>query len=66
MRPTIGPPPWANALEIMRGVSSADRTLRLMTIQETVSSHHVLCTHVETRGAVERLVVDFIQRVAGE
>lgn len=55
-----------NAFEIMRGVSSADRTMHLLPIEEQVSSHHVLCTHVETRERVQRLVLDFVERVTGE
>ena len=58
--------PVGNAMEIMRKVSSRDRTMRLLSMEETVSSHHVLCTHVETRALVERLVLEFIERVAGE
>ncbi len=57
--------PCGNALEIMRSVSSADRTMHLLPIREQVSSHHVLTTHVETRDTVERLVVDFIRRIVG-
>lgn len=52
----------ANAYEIYEGVASRDKKLRIFRIQETVTSHHVLTTHRDTRDEVAEDVVNFFVR----
>ena len=49
-----------NAWEILRQVQSTSRRLELFSLQETVTSHHVLTTHQETRARVSEVVLEFI------
>lgn len=52
--------PLANALEVLAGVGSKDRRLVLLDIQERITKHHLLTTHRETRDAVARLAMAFV------
>ncbi len=49
----------ANAYEIYNGISSVNKELRMLHIQENVTSHHVLTTHRETRDKICQRVTDF-------
>ena len=51
------------AWEIAKKVASRDITVRMTSIQETVTSHHVLTTHCETRDFVARESCIFLQRI---
>ena len=50
-----------NATEIIHRVSSPSTTLRLTAIRETVTKHHMLTTHQETRGFIESEVERFMR-----
>ena len=52
----------ANAYEIYNGISSVNKELRMLHIQENVTSHHVLTTHRETRDKICQRVTDFFCR----
>jgi len=58
--------PAGNAWEIVLKVGSQQRRLELLTIEERVTSHHVLTTHQETCQRVQQLVGDFIAGLARE
>lgn len=49
-----------NAWEILSQVRSTSRRLELFSLQETMTSHHVLTTHQETRARVAEVVLEFI------
>jgi carboxylesterase len=52
-----------NAWEILRRVSSEHRRMALVHIRETVTGHHMLTTHRETRELVHNLAVEFVDEV---
>ena len=52
--------PVGNAWEIVRKVGSRRRALELLSIEERVTSRHVLTTHQETRERVCRLAGEFV------
>jgi carboxylesterase len=56
--------PVANAWEIISRVSSRQRQLQLLSIQETETTRHVLTTHQETREVVAKAVLDFVLQVS--
>ena len=54
-----------NALKIARMTRSSDISLHFTHIKETVTSHHMLPTHIETREQVAGLVLHFAHRIMG-
>jgi len=56
--------PADNVWEIARRVSSPRRRVEIMHIEERRTGHHCLTTHVETRGRVESLALDFARELA--
>jgi carboxylesterase len=54
--------PAENLWEILRGVRSRERQGVLFEIAETVTSHHMLTTHQETKQQVAQLCAAFINR----
>ncbi|BBD07602.1 alpha/beta hydrolase [Desulfovibrio ferrophilus] len=58
--------PLSSAYAIMSGVSSLERRLELLPIHETVTKHHVLTTHEETRDRVQELVEGFALKQLAE
>jgi carboxylesterase len=54
--------PVDNAWEVIRRTSSSYRELRIFSILETVTSHHVLTTHCETRDQIAEAVLGFLSR----
>lgn len=52
--------PVSNAFHIMERVSSQDRQLTVLSIEEQVTGHHVITTHEETRERVAALVEGFV------
>ena len=57
--------PFSNMEEIVSRVSSPNRRGVALDIQEQVTKHHILTTHVETRVEVARLCVEFVEGVEG-
>ena len=53
--------PFGNLREITGKVSSQVKRGEVLPISERVTKHHILTTHEETRDAVARLCVDFVQ-----
>lgn len=51
--------PAANAEEILGKVSSEEKRLEWMVIRECVTGRHCLTTHLETRGRLEELALEF-------
>jgi carboxylesterase len=62
--PGDGTAPADNAWEIATRVSSRVRRIELLPIEETVTGHHCLTTHVETRSRIEALAVEFAREIA--
>jgi carboxylesterase len=58
--PTDRTSPVSNLWTIGTGVSSPVRRLALLRIEETVTGHHLLTTHRETRDTVASMVREFI------
>lgn len=56
--------PVGNAWEIVRKVGSQRRALELLSIEERVTSRHVLTTHRETRERVCRFACEFVAGLA--
>lgn len=56
--------PVENSWEIISRVNSRQRWLQLMTIQERVTTRHLLTTHEETSSQVVQAVIDFVLRVS--
>ncbi len=61
--PTDATSPVENAWEILRGVASRERRLELLPIEETVTAHHMLTTHRETRERVIHFFCDFVRKM---
>lgn len=55
--------PVQNVWEIQRSVSSQVRRLELLSIQENITSHHLLTTHRDTRERVAFSVVHFFDEL---
>ena len=51
--------PDSNARVIVDGVSSSVKKLIYLDITETITGHHVITTHIETKGRVRELVSGF-------
>ncbi len=51
--------PVSNAWNILLGVNSSLRRLQLLPIQETITTRHLLTTHIETREWVKKYILDF-------
>ena len=56
--------PLGNLWEIARRVGSPWRKAVLLPIEETVTKHHLLTTHRETRGKVAGLCVEFVRELS--
>lgn len=56
--------PLGNLWEIARRVRSPWRKAVLLPIEETVTRHHLLTTHRETRDKVAQLCVEFVREIA--
>ncbi|MFP4072219.1 MAG: alpha/beta hydrolase [Desulfovibrionales bacterium] len=54
-----------NSREIIRRAGSRHKSLELLPIMETVTSHHLLTTHIETRDRVVELCLAFIEKFRG-
>ena len=63
--PTDRTAPSGNVWEIIRKVSSKYRRMELIPIEETVTAHHMLTTHRETRERVCGLIQDFLVKTVG-
>lgn len=57
--------PYGNLWEITRKVASRRRQGVTLAIRESVTKHHLLTTHVETRGEVARLCAAFVHTCCG-
>ena len=55
--------PVGNAWEIVGGVSSSVRRVELLPIEESVTGHHLLTTHRETRERVADAVTSFFREL---
>lgn len=55
--------PLGNAFLIAKKVSSKDVTVKLLSIEEKVTGHHVITTHVETSDKIVQMVKSFIERI---
>ena len=56
--------PFGNLWEILRNVNSPLRRSAVLTIEERVTKHHLLTTHLETRSAVAGLCAAFIRELS--
>lgn len=61
--PTDRTAPAGSAWEIANKVSSRVRRVELIPIQERITAHHMLTTHVETRDRVAGLVCTFLREL---
>jgi carboxylesterase len=60
--PTDKSVPLENIFLIAKKVASKEITVKLLRIEEKVTGHHVITTHVETSARVIELVQGFVKR----
>ncbi|MCT4533930.1 alpha/beta fold hydrolase [Halodesulfovibrio sp.] len=59
--PTDRSVPLGNVFLLAKSVSSKDVTIKLLRIEEKVTGHHIITTHVETSEKIVQLVREFIK-----